>query len=327
MPTGAIRNAVIVINNPTDADSSALRAYADSHAKYAIAAFETGASQTPHIQAYLQLKRQERFNALKAALPRAHIESAGGSAQRNKEYVRKGEQPKDEWDADGTRGSNYGVNLNLFFELGEEKAQGQRNDLAEVSSMVCAGKSLRDIAEEHPETYIKFSKGIQDYKAKMTQPRRLDRDPTVIVYYGATGTGKSRQAFQDYPDAHVQSNSMTKWWDGYDGHTTVIMDEFRGQLPFGYMLSLLQRNPFKVEYKGGATECLADTFIFTAPEHPGLWYPKLEKRDGLMAQFKRRITKILHFTSEDEAPMDVTDDPWPTPEPADTLMVDQFGSI
>ena len=69
----------------------------------------------------------------------------------------------------------------------------------------------------------------------------------------------------------------------------------------------------KVEFKGGMTEFLADKIIFTAPEHPGLWFPKLEQRDGKMAQFKRRITKILKFTALGEDPVDITDEEWPTP--------------
>ena len=58
-----------------------------------------------------------------------------------------------------------------------------------VAASACAGKSLRDIAEENPETYIKFHKGIQDYKAKMTQPRCASTPRRESSYRLTAGTG------------------------------------------------------------------------------------------------------------------------------------------
>jgi hypothetical protein len=310
-----VTNLVVVINNPTDDDKIGLRAYVEDKCKYAIAAFETGASQTLHIQAYLQLKRQMKFSSVKNAIPRAHIEKARGNPMRNREYVRKGDQPHEEWEEHGTAGINYGKDVNIFFELGNLTLQGQRNDLAEVAGMVCEGKSLREIAEENPETYIKFHKGIQDYKAKMTQPRSADTAKEVIVHYGPTGTGKTRVATEEHPDAYVYGPENGKWFEGYDGHKAVILEEFRGQLTFGYLLRLTDRYPMQVEYKGGMTHFLADKIIITSPVHPALWYTKLDSRDGKMAQLKRRITKIYKFVQLGQDQVDVTDEPWPEPEP------------
>jgi len=329
MPANALRKVVCVINNYTEADSAALRAFADEYADYAIASFEIGESGTPHIQAYLSLKRQMRFNAVKDKLPRAHLEPAKGKPQRNKEYCEKGEQPHAEWEAQGIAGPTYGTNANIFFEIGnlsQADQQGKRNDLEAVCQSVCAGKSLREIAEDHPEEYIKFNKGIKDYKATLAQPRSAATEKEIIIHIGPTGTGKTRTAVEANPNAYIMGPEQGKWWDGYDMHTEVILEEYRGQFTFGYLLRLTDRYAMKVEYKGGLTEFVADKIIITSPEHPGLWYSKLEQRDGKMAQLKRRISKILEFKTLGEPPVDITEDPWPvpSPDPSDLPMPDQF---
>lgn len=320
-----IRNAVFTLNNPTQEDIDGLRELGVS-CKYLIAAHEVGASGTPHLQGYLELERQWRFNALKAKIPRAHIEPRKGTAKQADDYCRKGEQPHDEWEAHGTAGSNYGMNVNIAVVLGQLGTQkpGRRSDLEEVVASVLEGKSLRQIAESHPEQYIKFNKGIQDYRAKMTEPRSRETAKEVIVYFGPTGTGKTKTAVDQYPDAYMIGPEQGKWHDGYDQHKEVILEEFRAQFTFGYLLRYLDRYPMQVEYKGGLTQFTADTIIITAPTHPALWYKPEATKDGKLDQLKRRITKIMQFTQIGDPPKDVTNDPWPTPPEVD--QTDQFGT-
>lgn len=42
-------------------------------------------------------------------------------------------------------------------------------------------------------------------------------------HHGPTGTGKTRGVRARFPDAYLKSN--TKWWDGYNGESVVILDE------------------------------------------------------------------------------------------------------
>ncbi len=308
-------NTTITINNYTVASATQFKAFCEAECKYAIAAYEVGESGTPHIQAYMQLKRRLSLNQLQElCCPTAHYEMAKGSAKHNQSYIRKGSQSHQEFDTQGVNGANYGNDLELFFEMGRAITKGQRTDLDEIARLNVEGASLQHIAETHPEDYIKFHKGIRAHRDAICQPRSTDTEKEIIVHIGPTGTGKTRVAHEAHPDAHMQGNELGKWWDGYDQHKVVIMEEFRGQVPFGYILRLCDRYPMKVEFKGGCTEFLADKIIFTAPEHPGLWYAKLEQRDGKMAQFKRRISKILKFSALGEDPVDITDEPWPTPE-------------
>lgn len=321
-----IRNACFTLNNYTDTDIDNLRTLG-VECKYLIAAREVGASGTPHLQGYLELETQMRFNALKDKIPRAHLEARKGTAKQADDYCRKGEQSHEEWAAEGTAGPNYGVNVDIAVVLGALGTQkpGRRTDLLEVVESVLEGANLRQLAENHPEQYIKFNKGIQDYRAKMTAPRSADTPKEIIVHYGPTGTNKTRTAVEAHPEAYLIGPEQGKWHDGYDQHTEVILEEFRAQFTFGYLLRYLDRYPMQVEYKGGLTPFKADTIIITAPNHPALWYKPESTKDGKIDQLKRRINKILKFTDKNLPPTDVTNDEWPTPpDPPPMAVFEQF---
>jgi RNA helicase len=44
-------------------------------------------------------------------------------------------------------------------------------------------------------------------------------------YYGPPGSGKSLRARTETPKAYIR-DPKTKWWNGYDGHEEVIIDDF-----------------------------------------------------------------------------------------------------
>ena len=54
---------------------------------------------------------------------------------------------------------------------------------------------------------------------KYAEPPRACGRREVRWYWGASGTGKTYAAQEEFPDAYVKS-SADKWWDGYDGHKT-----------------------------------------------------------------------------------------------------------
>ena len=301
----APRNFVYTINNYDESVIEELHKdwYESGKVAYIVSSYEVGANGTPHIQGYCELTKPPiKFNALKKVplFVTAHIEKRQGTAQQASDYCEKTEDPT-------YRGPCY--------KAGEMSKQGKRNDLEEVYDAVKAGKRQREIIEEFPVAYIKFHKGIDAMRRSLTLPRSSETPKEVIVYYGGTGLGKTRKAVSEYPEAHLQGPGMDQWWEGYDGHKVVILDEYRGQFPFGKLLSILDRYACKVPNKGGCSELLADKIILTMPEHPRHLYPNLaaEVREGKLNQLKRRINKIYKFSGTDPAnPIltDVTGRPW-----------------
>lgn len=169
----------------------------------------------------------------------------------------------------------------------DHSEQGARNDLTPCTDLLVSGKRLRDVAEQHPMQFVKHFKGFQALQAILREPRSTK--PHVVCYFGNTGDGKSHAAHHRSPEllSYEWQPQLMQWFDGYDGHKKVIFEEFRGQLPFGMLLSLTDRWPCKVQYKGGITEFVPDLIIFTSPKHPMEWYQSVanDRADQLMRRF------------------------------------------
>lgn len=71
------------------------------------------------------------------------------------------------------------------------------------------------------------------------------------------------------------------------------MDDFRPEdMRFQRLLRLLDRNPFRVEVKGGYRQFDSGLIFITCPRHPDSVY--LDKGEDL-AQLLRRLDEIIEF--------------------------------
>jgi len=59
---------------------------------------------------------------------------------------------------------------------------------------------------------------------------------TCWVYWGRTGTGKSRRAWDEAGVDAYPKDPRTKFWCGYFGQANVIIDEFRGGIDVAHLL-------------------------------------------------------------------------------------------
>lgn len=145
------------------------------------------------------------------------------------------------------------------------------------------------MAEEAPVTYVRYHKGFQALKLQW-DIASCKPEPEVVVYYGATGTGKTYLCQQASPDAYFVSSYQ--WYDGYNGTDDVIMDEFNGQVAFERLLRMLDKYRFQVQTKGGHVVWNPRRIFITSHFHPNEWYP--DKADRFPELF-RRITKLHHL--------------------------------
>lgn len=178
------------------------------------------------------------------------------------------------------------------------KGKGARSDLAVVAELIQAGASVSDIAELCPVQFMRGFTGITRLVMANAKPR--DFDTQVFWLHGTTGTGKSRWAMEqvDRSDCYFK-NGSNKWWDGYTGQRDVIMDDFRPtkELPFEYMLGLMQNLPFLIEMKGATAHFTSHRIFITTPLPPVETWARCDWLTGeALAQFTRRITQVIEFT-------------------------------
>jgi len=143
--------------------------------------------------------------------------------------------------------------------------------LEDIRARLDNGEAEDVIAQDHFGSWIRYHRGFREYK----RVRRLEevRDWTmeIICYIGPSGTGKSRKAFEAYPQAYWGPKG--KWWDGYCGQETVVVDEMYGhRFSFSELLQLLDRYPFQVETKGGVRQFTSRRIVFTSNQRPEDWY-------------------------------------------------------
>lgn len=128
------------------------------------------------------------------------------------------------------------------------------------------------------------------------QPLAMER--TVNCFWGATGTGKSRRAWDEASMDAYPKDPRTKFWDGYRDQKHVVIDEFRGGIDVGHMLRWLDRYPIVVEIKGSATVLKAQTIWITSNLDPRLWYPELDEETKKALLRRMKITYFPEIKSD-----------------------------
>lgn len=267
-----LRNIVFTWNNYDEAALEAVREFSDT-CSYIVVGKEVGECGTPHLQGYAEFKNARGFKAIKKALYGAHIEKAKGDGVQNRDYCTKD---------------------NLFIESGTRKQQGKRNDLESMKNAVKEGQNLRSMVESGAISTIPALKAAPMVLSLFEKAR--DWKPVVIWICGGSGAGKSRMAYEMAPDAYTKDVS-NKWWDGYDGHEDVILDDFRdSQMVLTELLRILDRYACRVEIKGGTRQLLARRIIVTSIMHPEGCYKNA--RGEPKEQLLRRIDEIRILDTE-----------------------------
>lgn len=224
---------------------------------------------TPHLQAYLHFKNARDFKSMVKKIPGGHIIKANGSDEQNQVYCSKDK---------------------VIYEAGKIPEQGKRTDLDMAREIVKEGGGMKRVVEEcrsyqsvkMAEQWLKYNEPERNWK------------PEIYWFWGKSGSGKTREARAMCEDPWISGRNL-KWWNGYDGHKEVIIDDFRRDFcTFHELLRILDRYPYRVENKGGSRQLLARKIIITSPLSPHEVY---ETREDL-AQLIRRIDVVRHFDTE-----------------------------
>jgi len=285
---------MFTLNNPA-ADEDP-HSWAD--ARYLVWQRERGRNGTEHYQGYVVWKTVKSLAQCKQVSSRAHWETRRGTHAQAKAYCMKSDTR-----VDGP------------WTVGEEPQPGKRTDLDRMKEAADADKPEIDIANEMFGTWAKHYRALERYRG-IKQGNNRTWHTKCTVYWGAPGVGKSRRAQAEAPGAFwlakPRAAGSGAWWDGYDRHEVVVIDEFSGWLTRDLMCRLCDRYPLNVETKGGAVALLAKRIIVTSNKPPCDWWPNV----GIGAMQRRLeapLGEIIYLEHE-----------W-VPEPLEPLVIDLAG--
>lgn len=173
-----------------------------------------------------------------------------------------------------------------------EKGQGARQDVKQFHQMVASGKSDLELMEEDFAQFNRFIKTVDRYRTYKPPVRTTELK--VALFVGAPGTGKTRKAYELFPDIYTTPIGPTLWLDGYMGQPNVLIDDFSGGMRLVDLLRFLDRYPIQVPKKGSFTWWCPSYIIITTNTHPKTWYKYEDRKDSEKA-LRRRIHAVFDF--------------------------------
>lgn len=228
-----------------------------------------------HFQGFCEFNQSCRMAGAKKALGLSagcHMESRKGTPQQAAEYCKK----------DESRAEDGGP-----WEYGKlPEGQGSRTDIKTLCDAIQCGSALPELARAMPHMVLRYSRGI-DRLIELRDNKNQQRDVKVYTIIGRPGSGKTRRAFDTYPDIYTVASTSPEWWQGYYGQKQILIDDYgRGTaMPYERLLRVLDRYPLQLPIKGGFVPAKFDTVIITSNTHHDEWYPGRTEWDAL----ERRI--------------------------------------
>lgn len=231
---------------------------------------EEASSGFLHWQVVAYLKDKARLPAAKSFFPQeSHLEPTRSSAARD--YVWKDES-----------------SLGHRFEFGELPfRRNVKTDWEDIKKKAIRGELLTISGN----VYIPYYNSLCRIAADNATPVPIVR--SISLFWGCTGTGKSRRAWEEAGPLAYPKDPRTKWWCGYRGQSHVIIDEFRGGVDIAHLLRWFDRYPCLVERKGGSLPLSATKIWITSNLSWEDWYPALDEQTK--AALRRRLDVVIRF--------------------------------
>jgi len=253
-------------------------------------------TQRTHLQGFACFNQQLRFSEAKVRLQSVfattrspYLQYIRGSVDDNIRYCTKVESRRP-----GTQ----------HVELGERPARsgtGRKSgkSTALVRDLILARKSPVQVLQDETLTdawssAFRLARTWNSLLGELILDRDPMVDPTVIVFYGPSRTGKTRLAHELFPNAYVKPTG--KWWDLYTGQTEVIYDDFDGSdMTFSQWKTIFDRYKCLVEPKGGMSRLASTTHVVTTNVYPSHWWSKRVTQTYGRDAIWSRITQLWDF--------------------------------
>lgn len=178
------------------------------------------------------------------------------------------------------------------FEQGDRPAQGKKCNKEEVKEYAMGAKPIRQILDD-TQASMHCIRSLETMYRYYEAPRNWKTD--VYWFWGTPEAGKSRMArahaVSTYGEGcYYEATETSQWFDGYDAHPVIIIDDFtESWISWKGLLRLTDRYGVRLPYKGGFRQCLAKAIYFTCITKPADSFPSLSYSEPI-TQFLRRLT-------------------------------------
>ena len=174
-------------------------------------------------------------------------------------------------------------------------SQGHRTDLAELKLAINAGAGVSEISDKFFSQYLRYPRAIETMVLRNSTPRTWKTQ--VKVLWGPTGSGKTSAVHAEVELSNLYSHPGGQWFDGYEGQSDGLFDDFGGsEFKLTYLLKLLDAYPMRVPVKGSFVQWVPKRIWITSNHHPEEWYPNAKPMH--VAALMRRIEEIKFMDIE-----------------------------
>ena len=233
-----------------------------------------------------------RFSVIKKLFPDMHIEPTKGNKKEAEDYINKIGKHEEK-----------GETIVCKTSYGEIKGfQGKRSDLEAIGEMLEQEMTPDEILAQDFR-YYRYQKEIRSaYFDRRRRKTPDEREVTVYWHVGESGSGKSHVQI-DLKEKYGRENVylMTDYdgggLDRYNGESVLFMDEFRGQIKYNQLLTMLDGYPSQQHARYANIYGLWDEVHITSVLPPERVYSKMveENRDlDTIKQLMRRIDFIVY---------------------------------
>lgn len=292
-------------NNYSDDDVDRYRTFTSRFCQFIAWGCEHAPSTgTPHLQGYLWTVREHTLQQVKRKCPGAAVFVPG--AKKGPDYwLRNGHEDRVGYIFKEDAGEQHGMPPSEAEHAAQlPKGQGNDSSMLDIKQRIDAGENSENlmIDPDFFKCFAKHHRFLETYQAQVRRRKTFSK-PEVVCYYGKTGVHKTRRVFDEHAYAdlssfYVHTPQMGQWFDGYAGHSIVLFEEFRGGIPFGMLLTLLDGYPnIKVQVKGASVFWSPKKIFITSSIHPKEWYPNLAS-DDKVDQLLRRIDNVVHMLGQ-----------------------------
>lgn len=255
----------------------------------------------PHTHVYVAFKNAVMFSTMQQRFYGAHIEPAKGSHRENRDYIRKEGKWKDTDKAE--------TNLpETFEESGElpQEADRRMKQSEAIFAMVEDGASSADIMRTYPSAMNHLPR-IEQARQTLLEEQYKDtfRELHVTYIHGVTGVGKTRGVMEKHGYANVYRVTNYKHpFDGYQGQSVLLFDEFRSSLPLADMLTYLDGYPLMLPARyADKAACFTEVYILSniplEKQYPNVQQEEPRSWDA----FKRRIHECFELLPPNDGDM------------------------